>query len=113
MVRYNNATVTIYGETVTVNDEGDKIKSYAQLDTVIGDVQPARLGEEELKLYGVDTKKAEVKKFFYNGINKNIKVGNRASVQSTLTDSTDLYNIMPVNAWCRHGECLLIPVENE
>lgn len=113
MVRYFNATVEIYEETLTVNDEGDKIKSFALVDTVQGDVQPARLSEEELSVYGVDTKKADVKRFFYNGINQNIKVGNRASVTSSMTGTTNLYSIQPVNAWCRHGECLLVPVENE
>ena len=29
------------------------------------------------------------------------------------TGKTGVYNIMPINAWSRHGECLLLPVENE
>ena len=51
--------------------------------------------------------------FLYNGLHPNVKVGNRARVDSQLTGREDLYEIMPVNAWTRHGECLLVPVENE
>ena len=46
-------------------------------------------------------------------MHNSVKAGNRASVLSSFTGKTDLYSIMPVNAWSRHGECLLIPVENE
>ena len=68
---------------------------------------------EEIKLYGISVSKGGVKLFLYNGIHDSIKAGNRASVVSSFTGKTDIYSIMPVNAWSKHGECLLIPVENE
>lgn len=113
MVKYFNATVEIWEEKSTVNEEGDKILDYVLVDSVRGDVQPHTLTEDEVSLYGINTKKANVKKFFFNGKNKNIKNGNRAVVSSEYTEATDIYTIMSVNAWERHGECLLVPVENE
>ena len=113
MVRYNNAVVTILEETPVIDDSGDSIIEYLQVDVVKGDVQPHALTDDEIKLYGISTSKGNVKLFLYNGLHTSIKAGNRASVLSSFTGTTELYSIMPVNAWSRHGECLLIPVENE
>lgn len=113
MVRYNNAVVTILEETPNIDDSGDAIIEYTQVDVIDGDVQPHALTEDEIKLYGISARKGGVKLFLYNGLHTSIKAGNRASVLSSFTGQTDLYSIMPVNAWSRHGECLLIPVENE
>lgn len=113
MVRYNNAVVTVYAESTTTNSEGDIITAYTQVEVINGDVQPHALTQDEVKLYGISTVKGNVKLFLYNGIHENVKAGNRASVLSDFTGKTDWYSIMPVNAWSRHGECLLIPVENE
>lgn len=114
MVRYNNASVDILEQSATLNDEGDKILSWTKVDTVIGDVQSHTLSEAELSLYGINAKKADVKLFLYKGFNANIKDGNRAVVTSKyLNGATKTYTIQPINAWERHGECLLVPVENE
>ena len=113
MVRFINAVVTVYAETGTENADGDIIASYSSVETIQGDVQPAALTDEEMKLYGISTIKGNVKKFFYNGLHPNVKAGNRASVLSALTGTTDIYSIMPVNCWTKHGVCLLVPVENE
>lgn len=113
MVRYNNAVVTVLAETPTIDDCGDSIIEYEQVDVIEGDVQPHALTEDEIKLYGISVRKGGVKLFLYNGLHSSVKAGNRASVLSSFTGQTDLYSIMPVNAWSRHGECLLIPVENE
>ena len=113
MVRFINAVVTIYTETATENDEGDIIAGYSATETIEGDVQPANLTQDEMKLYGISTIKGGVKKFFYNGFHENVKAGNRASVLSAFTGKTELYNIMPVNCWSVHGVVLLVPVENE
>jgi hypothetical protein len=108
-----NASVTIYAEKNTIDDSGDIISEWESVETLSGDVQPHTLTQDEIKVYGLSQIKGGVKLFLYNGIHGNIKPGNRASVDSALTGETDLYNIMPINAWSRHGECLLIPVENE
>lgn len=114
MVRYINATVTIYEPTTSINDEGEVITEYKQGGTIKGDVQPARLSESEIKLYGLSERSASCKKFFYSGYCPAIKEGNRASVESSLEGgSVKVYEIQPMNAWPRHGECLLVPVENE
>ena len=113
MVRYNNAVVTIYTETAIIDDSGDSIVEFTQVEVIEGDVQPHTLTEDEIKLYGISVRKGGVKLFLYNGLHSSVKAGNRASVLSSFTGQTDLYSIMPVNAWSRHGECLLIPVENE
>lgn len=113
MVRYNNAVVTVLAETPTIDDSGDSIIEYSQVDVIEGDVQPHALTEDEIKLYGISVRKGGVKLFLYNGLHSSVKAGNRASVLSSFTGQTELYSIMPVNAWSRHGECLLIPVENE
>ena len=114
MVRYNNASVDILEQSATLNDEGDKILSWSKVDTVVGDVQSHTLSEAELSLYGINAKKADVKLFLYKGFNSNIKDGNRAVVTSKyLNGATKTYTIQPINAWERHGECLLVPVENE
>lgn len=113
MVRYKNAVVTILGESSERNDEGDLITSYAEVETIVGDVQPHTLTQAEIAAYGIDEKKAGVKRFFYDGIHTNVNSQNRASVQSDLTGTVDIYAIQPVCAWPRHGECLLVPIENE
>ena len=114
MVRYNNASVDILEQSATLNDEGDKILSWSKVDTVVGDVQSHTLSEAELSLYGINAKKADVKLFLYRGFNANIKDGNRAVVTSKyLNGATKTYTIQPINAWERHGEFLLVPVENE
>ena len=113
MVRHRNASVTIYAEKNTIDDSGDFISEWEIVETISGDVQPHTLTQDEIKVYGLSEVKGSVKLFLYNGLHENIKPGNRASVNSSFTRKTDLYNIMSVNAWSRHGECLLIPVENE
>lgn len=113
MVRYQNATVDVLAETPTIDDSGDTILEYSKVDTIVGDVQPHSLTEDEIKLYGISARKGNVKLFLYNGLHDSIKAGNRARVTSDFTGTTELYSIMPVNAWSRHGECLLVPVENE
>lgn len=113
MVRFHNAVVTIFAETTEENDDGDIIAEFGQVEVIEGDVQPHTLTEDEIKLYGISTSKGNVKLFLYNGYHENIKSGNRASVLSSFTGQTEWFNIMPVNAWSRHGECLLVPVENE
>lgn len=113
MVCYKNAVVTVLAETPTIDDSGDSIIEYSQIDVIEGDVQPHALTQDEIKLYGISESKGGVKLFLYNGLHDSIKAGNRASVLSSFTGKTDLYSIMPVNAWSKHGECLLIPVENE
>ena len=113
MVRFINAVVTIYAETGTENADGDIITSFSQVEVIDGDVQPASLSQEEIKLYGLSSVKGSIKKFFYNGIHSSVKEGNRAVVNSALTGKSDIYNIMPVNCWTKHGVCLLVPIENE
>lgn len=113
MVRFFNATVTVYGESTTTNEDGDKISSFAVADTIKGDVQPHTLTDDEVKAYGISASKGSVKLFLYNGYHESVKSGNRAVVQSDFTGGSETYTIMPINAWSKHGECLLVPVENE
>ena len=113
MVRYINATVHILEKTTEENYEGDLICSYSEVETIKGDVQPASLSQDERMIYGLSTRKGLIRKFFYNGLHTNVKAGNRAKVESDLSGTTETFEIMPVNAWSRHGECLLVPVENE
>lgn len=113
MVRFKNSSVIIYAEKNTIDDSGDFISEWESVETISGDVQPHTLTQNEIKVYGLSEVKGSVKLFLYNGLHENVKPGNRASVDSSFTGKTDLYNIMPVNAWSKHGECLLIPVENE
>lgn len=113
MVRFQNAVVTILQESTTLDESGDYIAEWSQVEVIRGDVQPHAMTEDEMKVYGISESRGNVRIFLYNGLHPNVKVGNRASVLSALSGKTELFNIMPVNAWTRHGECLLIPVENE
>lgn len=113
MVRFNNAVVEILAETADVDDAGDVIAEWSKVEEIKGDVQPHTLTEDEIKAFGLSTSKGNIRLFLYNGYHENIKSGNRASVLSSFTGKTELFNIMPINAWSKHGECLLIPVENE
>lgn len=113
MVRFQNAVVTILQESTTLDESGDYIAEWSQVEVIRGDVQPHTMTEDEMKVYGISESRGNVRIFLYNGLHPNVKVGNRASVLSALSGKTELFNIMPVNAWTRHGECLLIPVENE
>lgn len=112
-VRFINATVTILQEQNTLDESGDYIAEFVQVETIQGDVQPHSMTEDEIKTYGISTIRGNVKIFFYNGFHPNVKAGNRASVLSAFTGQTDIYNIMPINAWSKHGVCLLVPIENE
>lgn len=114
MVHYPNATVEIAELTVTVNDEGTKIKKYDfedPVDSFRADVQPNTLTREQIELYGIDTKTAKTKKIFYTGSSAMV-TGNRARVVFD-NGGIEFYNICPVNEWRVHCEALLIPVENE
>ena len=113
MVRFQNAVVTILQESTTLDESGDYIAEWSQVEVIRGDVQPHAMTEDEMKVYGISESRGNVRIFLYNGLHPNVKVGNRASVLSALSGKTELFNIMPVNAWTHHGECLLIPVENE
>lgn len=113
MVRFHNAVVDVYTESTTVDEYGDTVTEYTKAESIAGDVQPHTLTEDEMKLYGISAVKGNVRLFLYNGLHTNIKAGNRASVKSDFTQAEEMFNIMPVNAWSRHGECLLLPVENE
>lgn len=113
MVRFHNAVVTILTESNTIDDAGDYIAEWIPSEVIEGDVQPHILTEDEIKAFGLSTIKGNVRLFLYNGYHENVKSGNRASVLSSFTGKTELFNIMPINAWSKHGECLLIPVENE
>ena len=113
MVRFNNAVVEILAESAEVDDEGDVIADWSKVEEIKGDVQPHTLTEDEIKAFGLSTMKGNVRLFLYNGYHENIKSGNRANVLSSFTGKSELFNIMPMNAWSKHGECLLVPVENE
>ena len=113
MVRFHNAVVTILTESNTIDDAGDYIAEWTQAEVIEGDVQPHTLTEDEIKAFGLSTVKGNVRLFLYNGYHENVKSGNRASVLSSFSGKTELFNIMPINAWSKHGECLLLPVENE
>ncbi len=113
MVRFHNAVVTILTETAETDEAGDVITDWSQTEVIKGDVQPHTLTEDEIKAFGLSTIKGNVRLFLYNGYHENVKSGNRASVLSSFTGKTELFNIMPINAWSKHGECLLVPVENE
>lgn len=113
MVRFQNAVVEILAESAEVDDAGDVIAEWLKVEEIKGDVQPHTLTEDEIKAFGLSTSKGNVRLFLYNGYHENIKSGNRASVLSSFTGKTELFNIMPINAWSKHGECLLVPVENE
>ena len=113
MVRFHNATVSILAEKTVIDESGDYIAEWEQTEVIEGDVQPHSLTEDEIKAFGLSTIKGNVRLFLYNGIHENVKSGNRASVLSAFTGKTEIFNIMPINAWSKHGECLLIPVENE
>lgn len=113
MVRFHNAVVTILTESNSIDEAGDYIAEWTQAEVIEGDVQPHTLTEDEVKAFGISTLKGNTRLFLYNGFHENIKAGNRASVLSSFSGKSELFNIMPINAWSKHGECLLIPVENE
>lgn len=114
MVHYPNATIDIAELTVTKNSEGVKVKEYdfeSPLDSFRADVQPNTLTQEQITVYGINTRTAKTKKIFYTKSDYMV-AGNRARV--TFDDGKiELYNICPVNEWRVHCEALLIPVENE
>lgn len=113
MVRFINAKVEIWAEQNEIDESGDAITEFAKVGEIKGDVQPHTLTEDEIKAYGISESRGNVRLFLYNGYYENIKSGNRAKVFSDFTNKDEWFNIQPVNAWTRHGECLLIPVENE
>ena len=91
MVRFQNAVVTILQETATMDDSGDYIAEWSQVEVIRGDVQPHSMTEDEMKVYGISESRGNVRIFLYNGLHPNVKVGNRASVLSALTGKTELF----------------------
>ena len=120
MVRYKNATVRFYPPVKAQNDEGTVISSYGYLTTpktaaaevIRADVQPHRLTEGEITLYGLDDDSADTRRMFYDSA-QYAAFGNRAEVVSDIDGSTKYFNVKPVNVWPNHGECLLVPVTGE
>ena len=53
MVRFHNAVVSILSESNTIDDSGDYIAEWTQIETLEGDVQPHSLTEDEMKAYGI------------------------------------------------------------
>lgn len=113
MVGFLNAEVDIYEETTTLDESGDYIADFVFVETIVGDVQPHTLTQDEISVYGITTGSGNIRLFLYNGLHPNVKVGNRAKVKSDFTGTEEWFSIMPINAWSKHGECLLVPVENE
>lgn len=113
MVLFHNAVVTVMTESTVIDDSGDTVTEFVQAEVIDGDVQPHTLTRDEARLYGLSENTAGVRLFLYNGYHENMRAGNRASVLSSFTGKSEMFNIMPINAWSKHGECLLVPVENE
>lgn len=114
MVMYKNATIFVFSETVRKNKEGTKIKTFDYenpLRSFRADVQPNTLTESELKLYGINEKKAKTRKAFLE-IGEIIEDNTRVKVE-TDEGENGIYTVAPLNKWRRHSEVLLIPVENE
>lgn len=114
MVMYINATIQVAQKTKTKNAEGTLITKYDfdnPLESFRADVQPNTLTEAQMTLYGIDSKRANVKKCFFTKANY-MTVGNRAKVLDD-NGTVRIYDIQPVNEWRTHSEALLIPVENE
>lgn len=114
VVMWQNATLLVAEQTTVKNAEGTKIKTYDfenPIETLRADVQPNTLTQEQIELYGINSKNANTKKCFFN-VGVNMKNGNRVKV---LFDNgeIEIYSIQPTNKWLDHSECLLIPVENE
>lgn len=114
MVLFDNATIEIASKSSVKNDEGTIIDDYSfvsPLETLRADVQPNTLTEEQIELYGINSRRANTKKAFFESA-EYMNKGNRARVTFDNGKVAD-YDIQPVNEWNDHSEVLLIPVENE
>jgi hypothetical protein len=119
-VMRKNATVSIYVPIVGKNSEGSTAKAWgykqspvvAPIETFRADVQPYRLKEAELELWGLSNRISDTKRMFAPN-SPNIFMGNRAAVISDFDGVTRYYDIMGSNQWGHHAEPVLVPVQGE
>jgi hypothetical protein len=116
---YKNALVKIYVPIMAKNSEGTLVKTWGYktgadpIETQVCDVQPARLTESQVQLYGISDREANTKKcFFVNS--PNFTINNRAFIHSFFKGQKDGYfEIRGDNPWGNHGECLFVPIIGE
>lgn len=101
-------TVTWLTPTITRNAEGQAVRSWAILKTTPADVQPARLSENDLKLFGISSQQSGSKMIYLQN-DPDIVEGMRAYTGGKL------YDIRSGDGaeWDIHGEILAIPVLGE
>lgn len=92
--------------TITHGTEGQVIKTWAVLKTTRADVQPARLSENDVKLFGISSQQSGAKNIYFKS-DTAIVEGLRAYTGSAL------YDVRGVNGWDIHGVALAIPVIGE
>ena len=113
-----NAVVSIYVPVLTRNTEGEVVKSWGYKQTtaiapavvIDADVQPYKLSETELQLWGISDRNAQAKIMFCD-YDINIGPINRAKVVDDF--GTEYYDIKTLNAWATHCEAILVPVQGE
>jgi len=114
-----NASVAIYVPTVTKNSAGTVTKAWGYKHTpklnpafmFDADVHPASLSAMKLAEWGYDSIPSDTKLLFADPSISAAK-GSRAYV-TDYTGASAYYDIMGVNAWPRHVEMLLFPVQGE
>ncbi len=115
-----NATVAIYAPvSASANSEGEIVKdwgykhtpSLVAVSTFDADVQPRRLTEVELQLWGLSDLNAQAKTMIFDD-DANVVAGNRAAVTDE-NGTTTYYDIRAVNQWQTHSVAILLPVQGE
>ena len=102
-----NDTVQLYSKTSIKLADGTIKNTWALVDTIVADVQPAQLTIAQLQAWGISTLQSDAKKMYLIGpVNANIKIGARATV---VGDGT--FDIRAANIWPSHQSAYLVPVQ--
>lgn len=96
--------INIQSKTVVIGTEGERTYTWATFKSIVADVQPAQLSQNQLTAWGFTDLSANMKKMFYNK-DTSITVGMRAVVDG------ETYDIRGSNHWPTHSEYLLVPVQ--
>jgi len=86
---------------ILVTDEGDPVSD--MVGGIVGNLMPKSLTTAQIEQYGINTKAANVKVFYFDN-DPLVIIGTR------LYNGTTGYDVRAVNVWPKHSEAILEPV---
>ena len=109
-----NATVEIYVPVITQNDEGTSIKTIPETptSTIRIDVQPYTADENEIALWGINTRRSDIKKSYlkYNPL---MVENQRVKITLDGGGPAEWYDVRATNIWPGHMKVIFTPIQGK